>query len=73
MSALATAGLAPLSLFEAEGGEPTLDDLISGAWEGLTARSATRCPVCSGVMTPEYGAHALPIGGRCGSCGTTLN
>jgi hypothetical protein len=23
-------------------------------------------------MQPEYGAHALPIGGQCTACGATL-
>jgi hypothetical protein len=32
----------------------------------------TACPVCGEDMEPEYGAHALPIGGRCTGCGTTL-
>ena len=55
------------------GGEPTLDELLVDAWEGLTAHRTAECPVCGErAMTPEYGAHALPIGGRCEHCGTTL-
>jgi hypothetical protein len=67
----------PRTLFgDAEGdhgrvsGEPTLDDAIVGAWEGLVARLAVDCPVCGEQrMRPRSeGAD----GGRCGRCGTTL-
>jgi hypothetical protein len=61
------------SLFDDVGGEPTLDEVLSGAWEGLAAHQHVACPVCGGDMTPEYGAHARPIGGRCGSCQTQLS
>jgi hypothetical protein len=54
------------------GGEPTLDDLVVGAWEGLAAHHVVECPVCRGEMDPVYGAHARPIGGRCTGCGATL-
>ena len=60
------------TLFDDLGGEPTLEDLVSGVWEGLAARRVVECPVCSAEMHPEYGVHALPIGGRCKSCGSTL-
>lgn len=59
-------------LFNGLGGEPTLDQLIAGVWEGLTAHATVRCPVCEGEMRPEYGARALPLGGRCAECGSTL-
>ena len=59
------------------GGEPTLDELIVGAWEGLTAQAVAACPVCdAGVMRPVYadaGAASLPVAGRCTTCGTTLS
>jgi hypothetical protein len=71
MSAVATE-CAPPSLFDAAGGEPTLDELLAGVWEGLTAHAVVPCPACGGGMEPEYGAHALPIGGRCKDCGSTL-
>lgn len=61
------------SLFEAVSGEPTLDELLAGVWEGLIAHTAVDCPVCGGEMAPEYGAHALPIGGRCSACGSGLS
>jgi hypothetical protein len=55
------------------GGEPTLDSLLSGMWEGLAAHRSVPCPLCGGEMTPDYGAHALPVGGRCRSCDTRLS
>jgi hypothetical protein len=61
------------SLFDNVGGEPTLDELVSGAWEGLAAHQHVACPVCGGDMTPEYGVHARPIGGRCAGCDTQLS
>jgi hypothetical protein len=60
------------SLFDDLGGEPTLDEVLSGAWEGLAAHQLVACPVCGGEMTPRYGVHARPIGGHCGSCDTQL-
>src|ERR1700693_4986829 len=55
------------SLLHRVGGEPTLDDVLAGTWEGLGAHQVVDCPVCRGEMDPEYAAHARPIGGRC-SC-----
>ena len=69
---MTTMTVAP-SLFDVVGGEPTLDELIVGVWEGLAAHRIVACPVCGEEMEPEYGAHARPIGGRCGGCGTTLS
>jgi hypothetical protein len=54
------------------GGEPTLDALVSGVWEGLAAHRSVACPLCGHEMRPDYGAHALPIGGRCQNCETRL-
>ncbi len=61
------------SLFDAAGRGPTLDDALSGAWEGLTAHAAVACPVCAGPMHPRDGAGAAALGGRCEECGTTLS
>jgi hypothetical protein len=61
------------SVFDEVAGEPTLDDLLSGSWEGLTAHKSVACPMCGDAMTPVYSAHALPTGGKCGSCGTQLS
>jgi DnaJ-class molecular chaperone len=56
---------------EARGGR-TLDELIVGVWEDLTAHHAVACPVCGGQMQPRYGSGAAPVGGRCTSCHSTL-
>jgi hypothetical protein len=55
------------------GGEPTLDALVAGVWEGLAAHRSVACPLCGHEMTPDYGAHARPIGGSCRNCGTRLS
>ena len=60
------------SLFDDVGGEPTLDELLVGVWEGLAAHRVVSCPACGSEMRPEYGAHARPIGGRCRGCASTL-
>jgi hypothetical protein len=54
---MSTLALEP-TLFEPEGGGPTLDDVLVGAWEGLTAHRTVDCPVCGGEMAPAYGASA---------------
>jgi hypothetical protein len=46
------------TLFDRPGGEPSLDELISGVWEVLAARQPVDCPVCGGDMQPWYGAHS---------------
>jgi hypothetical protein len=57
----------------AEGrGRRTLDDLVVGVWEDLSAHHAATCPVCTGPMHPRYGSGAAPVGGRCTNCGSTL-
>lgn len=63
----------PPSLFDEVGGESTLDELLVGVWEELTAHRVVACPVCAEPMTAEYGVYAGPIGGRCNGCGTTLS
>ncbi len=69
MTALAVAP----TLFDDLGGEPTLDDVLVDVWEGLTAHRVVGCPVCGEEMKPEYGVHALPIGGSCSGCGATIS
>jgi hypothetical protein len=61
------------TLFDHLGGEPTLEGLVSGVWEGLAAHQSAACPMCGGEMVPVFGAHARPSHGRCGDCGTTLS
>ncbi len=50
------------------GGGATLDELLVGAWEGLSARHSVTCPVCAAPMAPREGA----LGGACGGCGSQL-
>jgi len=69
----ACAPVAPPSPRDPLSDEGTLDELISALWEGLDAHQSVACPVCGAEMKPEYGAHARAIGGRCASCGSTLN
>ncbi|HWE33805.1 MAG TPA: hypothetical protein VG410_09990 [Solirubrobacteraceae bacterium] len=69
---MSTLALTP-TLFELMGGEPTLDDVLVGAWEGLAAHRTVDCPVCGGEMAPHYGANARARAGRCGSCGSELS
>ena len=55
------------------GAATTLEDVISGAWEGLAAHDVVSCPVCHGEMVPRYGSGGTTVGGRCRDCGTTLS
>ncbi len=50
-----------------------LDELLVGVWEGLAAHRVVGCPMCGAEMEPEYAARALPMGGRCKDCGSTLS
>jgi hypothetical protein len=59
-------------LFADLGGEPTLDELFAGVWEGLAAHQPAACPVCGSEMAPVYGVHPRPVGGRCRDCDTVL-
>lgn len=47
-----------------EPGGATLEDLISEAWDDLTAEGRTECPVCSQTMR---------VTGGCGGCGSQLS
>jgi hypothetical protein len=61
-------------LWSEDDGGATLDDLLSGAWEGLTAAaSSTACPVCHGELEPRWSAGAGVVGGRCRDCGSELS
>jgi len=50
----------------------TLDELITGVWEGLTARQTVRCPACGGAMGPAGEPGSRRIAGSCGDCGSGL-
>jgi len=51
----------------------TLEDVLSGAWEDLTAHRTATCPICDGAMQSRYGSGPSAVGGRCVSCRTELN
>jgi hypothetical protein len=48
---------------------PTLDDVISHAWEALGAQVAAACPVCGGEVEPR----GFAAGGRCTTCDSALD
>ena len=52
---------------------PTLDDVVSRAWEVLRCELPAACPVCGGELIPRVSAGAGVVGGRCQSCGSTLS
>lgn len=58
-------------LFDARGGEATLDDAVVDAWEGLATSRTVACPVCGGEMSPR-GVPDGKLSGECSACGTTL-
>ena len=63
-----------VQLWNEDGGGATLDDLVSGAWEGLAAAaSSTACPVCTGTLEPRWSAGAGVVGGRCRDCGSEMS
>jgi hypothetical protein len=51
---------------------PTLEDVLSGAWEDLIAHRAAACPICDGAMEPRYGSGPSAVGGRCVDCRAEL-
>jgi hypothetical protein len=54
-------------------GRLTLDDLITGVWEGLAVRDAVNCPVCAGPMaTSPHAACGDSPTGACRNCGSRL-
>jgi hypothetical protein len=55
-----------------DAGVLTLDEAISGLWRELLAGETGDCPVCGSAMLPRHTAGAGVVGGRCGSCATTL-
>jgi hypothetical protein len=62
----------PNQHFAAQREGRTLEDVISGAWEDLTAHRTATCPICSAEMTPRYGSGASAVGGRCTKCSGEL-
>ena len=51
---------------------PTLEAVLSGAWEDLVAHRTATCPICHGAMAPRYGSGPSAVGGRCRDCGTEM-
>jgi hypothetical protein len=48
---------------------PTLDDVMSRAWEGLVTGLPAACPVCDGEVQASI---AGVVRGTCSSCGTAI-
>ncbi len=65
---MSTLTLTPLTLDRVDRA-PTLDDLLAGVWEGLSAGRAVRCPVCAGEMRA---VGLEPIAGVCSRCAAEL-
>ena len=65
----ATLAAPPLNL---RATEPSLEALVTDAWDAVAAGATAECPVCAGPMRPRWSAGAGVVGGRCEDCGTTL-
>jgi hypothetical protein len=64
----------PRTLAPASERARTLDDVLSEAWEGVSAGALfTTCPVCDGELAPRWSAGAGVVAGRCRDCGTELS
>jgi hypothetical protein len=55
------------------GAGPTLDDVVTRAWEVLRAGLPATCPACGGELLPRPAAGSSSAGGRCEACGATLS
>jgi ribosomal protein L37AE/L43A len=55
-------------LFE-PAGEPTLDDLISKAWQTLVIRGSAHCPVCGATLVRDDVTSTA----SCERCGSVLD
>lgn len=54
-------------------GRLTLDELITGVWEGLAVRGAVECPVCASPMAlSSHGGGDDQQMGSCLGCGSKL-
>jgi hypothetical protein len=61
------------SVYGPPGDGPTLDDVVTRAWEVLRCELPAACPVCGGELMPRASAGSGVVGGRCQSCGSTLS
>jgi hypothetical protein len=52
-------------------GRLTLDELITGVWEGLAVRGAVECPVCASSMALDSHGDDQQTG-FCRGCGSAL-
>jgi hypothetical protein len=66
-------GGAPLSGTVGAHGRLTLDDLITGVWEGLAVRDAVDCPVCASPMALRMSPSGEAPMGACLDCGSWLS
>ena len=64
---------APLSGQTDAHGRLTLDDLITGVWEGLAVRETVNCPICAGPMTFASASSGDSPTGACLNCGSRLS
>lgn len=54
-------------------GRLTLDELITGVWEGLAVRGTIECPVCtSSMVLSSHGDGSGRQTGSCLGCGSKL-
>ncbi|HTC60731.1 MAG TPA: hypothetical protein VK691_11515 [Solirubrobacteraceae bacterium] len=54
-------------------GRLTLDELITGVWEGLAVRGAVECPICASPMAlSSHGCGDDRQIGSCIGCGSKL-
>jgi hypothetical protein len=54
-------------------GRLTLDELITGVWEGLAVRDTVDCPVCASPMAlSSHGGSDGKQAGSCLGCGSKL-
>lgn len=52
-------------------GRLTLDELITGVWEGLAVRGTVECPVCTSSMVLDSHGDDQQMG-FCRGCGSAL-
>jgi hypothetical protein len=57
----------------AMGGAPTLDDVLTAAWDALSAGAPAACLMCGGALEARYGAGHRPVAARCRQCGSELS
>jgi len=61
------------SLFDVSADGSTLEALVSGAWEGLSAEATTACPVCGGELVARYVPGDGIESGDCRDCHSSLS